>query len=91
MNFKIKIPVFTHTPETIEQEKTMSNLVNPDYFVPIDDLEIEDAIFYRVDYLYKFIENKNYTIIGSGSTSFVSPLSIKAVEEIIDKHLSKIQ
>ena len=90
MNIKIKIPIFTYTPETIEDEKKMASILNPDYLTPVDELEVEEAIFYRIDYIYKFYENKNYTIIGTGNTSFVSPLSINKVEEIIQKQVSKI-
>lgn len=86
---KVKIPIYHHTDASREAEKTYE-AIGKDFDAPLDEFEVVIATFYHISvvdsYRYR-TENKEeiVTIIHTGNTSFLSPMSKEEVEELIDK------
>jgi hypothetical protein len=76
--FKIKIPIFIES-ERASQLKELG-LPSED-----EDETIEVCTFYQIGAICSNPDNKDQTIIFSSTGDFVSPLSVKEVEEAVDK------
>lgn len=82
-NTPIIIPIFIYTEEEVKLKKL--------------DLEAEDSgfketvkrAFYSIDSVYIFDDEKDYGAFYSGGTSFVSPMSMLELIDLIDNHNRK--
>ena len=77
---KIKLPLLSISESAVD----LSELGVP---FALKDCEIKESVFYYSNLVLVpyAIEGKNYTIIYSGDSEFICPLTIKEVENIIDQ------
>lgn len=81
----IQIPVFYHTDETKSLESAGVEFT-------LEKCEQRTVLFYSIDFVESYEENnKQYSIIGSGSKFFNSSLAYSEVATLIQRHLQKTE
>lgn len=79
----VEIPIFKHTDGTVSLYE-----LGLEDSVSLEDCDVENMTFYTVDCVGSHIDNGNeYSIIFSSGEDFSSPLTKKAVNELIQKSL----
>lgn len=76
----VMIPVFVFTEEELALEKLELSTETAGF------TETAVRAFYSIDSVYVFDDEKVYTAFYSGGTSFVTPMSMEEVIELIDNH-----
>lgn len=79
--FKLKLSCL-HVEDSI---RNTHELLNPDEDIPFEDCYEKDIIFYNIHNIKSYeYDNRDFTLISSGNSSYICTLPIKEVEELID-------
>lgn len=79
---KLKLPIFHHSDETRSLDKLDINY-------DIENCETQEIIFYKIDALAP-AENNKYCSVFTGGEEFICALSMKEVEDLIDRNLGVV-
>lgn len=80
----LKLPIFCHNDETL-------NLKDGGVDYPLTECDVRTVIFYHIDALSPYLDeddnNKEYCSIHTNDTEYISTLSVKEVQELLEAHL----